>query len=356
MKSFNGRIFLFTIIFLLALNRVYSQPLQLEIFLSNQSLSRHVPKTIQSTRSAVIISMQDQSKWKTIGNEANDYFKKISIDPVMFINATDLFANSSVTESFSDQFAGRRISNLIFITERKELLNAFSISLVPFDPKVGLGARDLKGWTIKVNELKDGYKILANDLIKAELENTNFLIPESPNFEEDTNFIKGTIYSVYSRDLRARKLAIPKYKVIDEQQLSSVKAYNQKVATANKVLEDKLASYPYEFGFVDTEDEAELYRQRYEYVLLRVKTTGEHLKKWFNLDVVSGETEYVSINQITKEDATLERINIDQVVYKYYVKHLVSGDVYIGDKWDTAVTWEQALENYINNMTVFTAR
>ena len=356
MKSFNGRIFLFNIIFLLTLNGVYSQPLQLEIFLSNQNLNRQVPETIQSTRSAVIISIQDQSKWKMIGKEANEYFKKISIDPVMFVNATDLFANSSVTESFLDQFAGRRVSNLIFITERKELLNAFSISLVPFEPKVGLGAKDLKGWTIRVNELKDGYKILANDLIKAELENTNFLIPESPNFEEDTNFIKGTIYSVYCRDLRARKLAIPKYMEIEEEQMGSVKAFNQKVPADNQLLEDQLASYPYEYGFVDTDDEAELYQQRYEYVLLRVKTTGEHLKKWFNLDVVSGETEYVSINQKSKEDATLERINIDQVVYKYYVKHLVSGDVYIGDKWDTAVTWEQALENYINNMTVFTAR
>jgi hypothetical protein len=36
------------------------------------------------------------------------------------------------------------------------------------------------------------------------------------------------------------------------------------------------------------------------------------------------------------------------MVYKYYVKHINSGDIYLGEQWDGDDTWQDALFNHIS--------
>jgi len=37
-------------------------------------------------------------------------------------------------------------------------------------------------------------------------------------------------------------------------------------------------------------------------------------------------------------------------VYKYYIKHIYSGDVYLGTGWDADETWQEALQNHMDNL------
>ena len=103
-------------------------------------------------------------------------------------------------------------------------------------------------------------------------------------------------------------------------------------------------------------DEKELYREGYQYVLLNIQTTGLNIKRMLNMQINAGETEFVSLNAKTKTDVSLERYSYEEVVYKYYVKHLLTGDIYIGDKWDSSITWDQSLNNYLNNLILFIKR
>jgi hypothetical protein len=36
--------------------------------------------------------------------------------------------------------------------------------------------------------------------------------------------------------------------------------------------------------------------------------------------------------------------------YKYYFKHLITGDIYLGDKWDSRPGWQEALRVHLMNM------
>ncbi|MCK5370886.1 MAG: hypothetical protein KAQ62_26380, partial [Cyclobacteriaceae bacterium] len=52
-----------------------------------------------------------------------------------------------------------------------------------------------------------------------------------------------------------------------------------------------------------------------------------------------------SINK--QGDASSKSIKIDGMVYKYYVKHINSGDIYLGEQWDGDDNWQDAFNNHI---------
>ena len=65
--------------------------------------------------------------------------------------------------------------------------------------------------------------------------------------------------------------------------------------------------------------------------------------------VTDTETDYVS--EATKDG--MPRVNsyhVNTPVYKFYIKHIYTGNVFLGKKWDAAPTWEEALNNYLDNL------
>ena len=46
----------------------------------------------------------------------------------------------------------------------------------------------------------------------------------------------------------------------------------------------------------------------------------------------------------------LKNIPSNTPVFKFYFKHIDSGNVFLGTKWDADVTWQQALLNHIRGM------
>ncbi|NJN41443.1 MAG: hypothetical protein HC811_03585 [Flammeovirgaceae bacterium] len=45
----------------------------------------------------------------------------------------------------------------------------------------------------------------------------------------------------------------------------------------------------------------------------------------------------------------LKTIPKETVVYKYYIRHIDSGNTFLGTKWDADIRWEDALRNHIKN-------
>jgi hypothetical protein len=43
----------------------------------------------------------------------------------------------------------------------------------------------------------------------------------------------------------------------------------------------------------------------------------------------------------------LKNIAANTVVYKFYVRHIDSGNIFLGTKWDADTTWQDALKNFI---------
>lgn len=42
-----------------------------------------------------------------------------------------------------------------------------------------------------------------------------------------------------------------------------------------------------------------------------------------------------------------KKLPADEKVFKFYFKHIESGNVFLGTKWDADTTWDQALWNHL---------
>jgi hypothetical protein len=46
----------------------------------------------------------------------------------------------------------------------------------------------------------------------------------------------------------------------------------------------------------------------------------------------------------------IKTIPIEVPVYKFYIKHLEYGNIFLGNKWDADQTWQVALANHLQLM------
>ena len=89
--------------------------------------------------------------------------------------------------------------------------------------------------------------------------------------------------------------------------------------------------------------------QEYQYVIYRLKTAGVSIKQILDYEIEEGISDYITVKQ-NGGSTVLRNIPTEAPVYKYYIKHLRTQDVYVGTKWDADETWEEALTNFINNV------
>jgi len=69
-------------------------------------------------------------------------------------------------------------------------------------------------------------------------------------------------------------------------------------------------------------------------------------------DMSKGESALVSVTYPDNASAQLKNIPADQPVYKFYFRHIDSGDVFLGTKWDADLTWQQALKNQLKGFKI----
>ena len=105
--------------------------------------------------------------------------------------------------------------------------------------------------------------------------------------------------------------------------------------------------YPLKFTFTDPNtSEADLRRQGNLFVLRFVKARAKVAKQILGYDMTKSESAIVSI-MYANGQPQLKNIPANDVVYKFYFKHIESGNVYLGNKWDADESWQQALINQI---------
>ena len=95
--------------------------------------------------------------------------------------------------------------------------------------------------------------------------------------------------------------------------------------------------------------EKDLRKQGLLYVLCVIKTRNEVAKELLGYESKAAETELIST---AYPDAAPQsrRIAANATVYKFYFKHIDSGNAFLGTKWDADENWEQALLNQLRGM------
>lgn len=324
----------------------------------------HLPKYLLSRKSAVFVSVPRskdnpniRTDWKQLSEKVHQAFRRMKIDAVAYYYLDDVFASPDVNEAFTKEMEKREIKYIIVLEQRPANnagVESFAITISAFNDKKTYISERQKAWRTEGPILDVLLSEMRKDVFRAEMKLENYMIPDVPEFFTDTKILKGKRIPTYAMDLKVDKLVIPrfqKYQMEDSALLSEdtrqkIAVYNKQVDQKNRRLEEIMLDYPMQYVFSESNSDDDIYNQGHQFVLLAIQGTGKTVKQMLDFEIDAYETDYVTI----QAGSTLNTLPVDAIVYKYYVKHVYTKDVYIGLRWDADLTWEESLENFIFHM------
>ena len=293
-----------------------------------------LPEDILSTKTVVIVkTLNNQNsgvrpEWKSLAGTVQKGMVKSGIDAVAYYHFDDLLSGYESYHAFLDAFDERDIKHAAFVLTDGSF---YRLILLKLTDRQFLIEMNQNAWKIDGKDLsammEDVYRKAAN----SKLESTNLLIIETPEFGEMVKVITKRRSDYYDLNFASEKLAVPQF--ADSSEIAKV-----------------MAEYPYKWEIVPLgSDEKELRSNGFQYVLYYCHSTVESVRSLLEYPVSDNQTAYVSeVIENGQTQVTTHTLNTS--VYKFYIKHIYSQNVFIGKKWDPAKSWPDALRNYIYNM------
>jgi len=331
-----------------------------------------LPEDLLSSKSIVIVSVPIQDKntsergdWESFSEIAHIQFRKMGIDAIGYYFIDDLKAGRDATITYAKSMKKRNVKNVILLNRRLIKINGaeterFVIIITPFNGKASYLNHGQQAWRTQSEDLEGAFKVLGKEVYKSSQPKTNFLITDLPELFTDTDMIYGRRFGVNCRDLKVDKLGVPKFRkveipesrpggLINSNIEKEIMKYNTKVDSNNEQLENIMKDYPFKYEILDASTDDDFYREGFQYVLLKLNTTGVTIRELLDFKMDYTETDYITI-KATEYGTTLQSIPVNARVNKFYVRHLYTKDVYTGRKWDADESWQDALRNFIRNM------
>jgi hypothetical protein len=298
------------------------------VWIEQLNLQGTLPEKLLSTRTAVF---NDYTLTEKELAEMQSYFQRTGIDAIIHFELDMLFANKDVTKAFSVYLVKREITNLVFV-EKDEL--GYRITITAFSGKENVIEPKQAAWSTTNRLLTEALKTLYTTASNQQ-KKQNLLINDLPETEAKIDPIVGKRNEFYATDLKVDPLAVPK----------------TGDPAIDKELEEIFANnYPLKFKMTDPGvPEKELRRQGQLYVMGFIYTRGSVAKELLGYDMSKAESALLSITY-PGETQQLKNIPSNTPVFKFYFKHIDSGNIFLGTKWDADITWQQALLNHIRGM------
>jgi hypothetical protein len=96
-------------------------------------------------------------------------------------------------------------------------------------------------------------------------------------------------------------------------------------------------------------EERELSNRGFITVLRYIHTEGEEARNVLSYDPAQLAKSLTSVVYVNGEP-DLKTIPANQPVYKFYIKHIEYGNIFLGKGWDADLTWQDALRNHLLGM------
>jgi hypothetical protein len=306
-------------------------PLDESQFIARLKTGSPLPEKLLSSRTAVFYTYSMTMKeLETIQKS----FSRTGIDAVVYLEADLVGSGRDVSVSLAGYLNKREITNIALIRKNE---TGYVLYFTEYNQKANLVEQNQGAWTLQNKALDvlltEVYRIAANSLKR-----DNMLINEYPELDMPLNPINGKRSEFYAIDLKVDMLAVPKWG-------------NE---ADDKELEEIMKQYPYKYKLTEAGlSENELRKQGYLYVLRFIKTRDKLAKTILGYDMTKSQSAIVSVvyNNETAEPQ-LKNIPANNVVYKFYFKHIDSGNVFLGTKWDADETWQQAILNQLKGFKV----
>jgi len=257
------------------------------------------------------------------------------------------------------QLNAREVTNILLLSKDKiDGRDQYIGVLTAYNQRPNFISNNQPAWKSQTTDLEILFRNLARAIDLADLTNENLLIIDYPEFFRGVDIIRGKRFETINTDLRIDGLAIPKFMDLpvpkntgsksSEKLIQLINEENAKNLVRNAQLEQMTADYKYKYGIVPYEyDEKKLSSQGYQFVLMRVNSSGENVRKLLGYEINDDVDALITVKKDKDDNVTVKSIPIDGMVYKYYVKHINSGDIYLGEQWDGDDNWQDAFNNHL---------
>ena len=288
------------------------------------------PAKLLSTRSVVFYPY-------TMGikelEKLQEQFQSVGIDAVIYIESDFLAAGRDPSVALAEYLNAREIAHIIIFQKNND---GYSFYAAPYNNLATLFADNQSAWHEKQRTLDLLLQNLVRSINNASLARENMLINEYPEIAMPLNIFKGRRADFFAIDLKVDPLSVPKFG--DE--------------SMDTELEKIMQSYPYKYKLTDAGLSESQIRQDGSYYVLRfVYARNKAAQKLLGYDGTKSQSAIVSVTY-PEDKAQLKNIPANAMVYKFYFKHIDSGNIFLGTKWDADETWQQAL---INQLKAFKA-
>lgn len=249
------------------------------------------------------------------------------IDAIAYFKIDAVLAGPDVVQSYAEYFTKREIANLIIIQKTPA---DFIINITSFNGKEDLVNVDQSTWSTQSSSLNEAMNAVYRSAL-ASNKKKNLLINEVPETDLPVKIIDGQRSEIFAVDLKIDNLAVPKFNDV----------------SLDKELEELFKTYPFKYQFVNhTDSDKDLRAKGYLYVLCFVYTQGGVAREALGYPATKAESAFVSVTYPNGQ-VQLKNIPADTRVFKFYIRHIDSGNIFLGTKWDAETTWQQALQNFI---------
>ncbi len=292
---------------------------------SKITLTNNVPANLLATRSCVFYdsNLSDEQL-----NSIQASFQKTGIDAVAYFKTALVFGGADVTQKITDYLIKREISFIILI---EKMVNEFSFIITPFNNTAEFVNNGQGGWQLSNPNLDELLQTIYRTTLNNQ-PNKNFLINSYPERDFPISIIEGRRSTFYAIDLKVDKLAVPWF---------------NDAARDSVLVRFFREHYPFNYDMVQPElDKKEMRDKGFHYILSFVHTEGGIAREILGYENPTGES---AITSVTYPNGALQLKTFlsETPVYKFYLRHIESGNVFLGTKWDADLTWEAALRNQI---------
>ena len=321
--------------------------------------SRETPVNLTSSRTAVFVesglvqsAFTLEGDWKKISNQAHNYLHKMGVDAILYVNYRDFYSGNSTKHFYNDQLKKRSVEHILILTQTS---SGFNLICTKYNGQSTLVNNKQTAYKLSSNSLDRLMLTFARDVKKADRPLENFLIPEKPYFLDVLPIVENSNLKNYPGQIRRSKLAVEKFSPlpIPEDANADLKEkidrFNQDVEAKNIELTKVLSDYPYDIEFVNYMSDEDLLRNRYQFILRNLSTTGESIRAQLKYQIQPSKAGYVSVIPINDESTSIKTIPKHAIVSKFYIRQNIAKNVYVGE-WDADATWQDALKNYLGNM------
>lgn len=321
-------------------------------------------KTVVLVGTPPIPGQSIRQDYKEMVAESHIEFYRAGIDAVGYYNYEDVIAGPESRKAFSESWKKREIEYVMVLSKvnvsiKNKPSERFVIMATKFNNLPSLMSDGQEAWKVQGKKLDAALKKMAKDA--ARIGGKTVLTNIDPEYFYDAPMVRGQHVETYFTDLDFGKMAVPQFEIVEipsnrpggvinnqvEKQATSA---NEKSAQNNKQLAELIKNYKFRYELTDPSlTDEDLIKQGFMYVMYNLRTSGKSIKRLLDYDVSDDDETYMTVTEV-KGKPTLRYIPADAPVYKYYIKHLRTGNVYLGKTWDADETWQDALKNALRTI------